>query len=332
MRCVQAWLLAPALFVAGLGINETLLHTAKHEPSVVSDADLFCNIYSQIQDLGQYDIVLLGASRMQTGFDLDRFHQQFPNRKALLLAQSGRGTSYPVFKDMVENTNFKGIVLIDETESTLTSQVNDQQPYIDHCHTNFSLNRKLNRDISTWLQKRFTFLNPQSSSLRLWGNLIAQQELPEPFYTKTLPDRQQLTDYARADPGDLQALYQSRSDGIKSSLKQPFLSPKSWLKQTDHWQKVVEQFQSRGGRVIFVRMPVSNDRWQMELQKTPVDRYWQKFTAKLQVDSIHFADYPELASFQFPDTSHLDMHDRPRFTNALLNHLNGELAVKPTRY
>lgn len=332
MRCLKAWLLTPALLLAGLGINETLLHAARHEPSVVSDADLFCEVYAQVQDLGQNDVVLLGASRMQTGFDLERFHQRFPGRKALLLAQSGRGTSYPVFKDIVENTNFRGIVLIDETESTLVSQAYDQQPFIDHCHTNFSLNRKLNRDINTWLQKHFAFLNPQSSSLRLWGNLIAQQELPEPFYTKTLPDRQQLVDYARAKPKALQTLYQSRIEDQKQSLKRSFLSPEEWLKQTAYWHTVVKQFKARGGRVIFVRMPVSKERWKIERQKTPADRYWQKFITQLKVDSIHFADYPELTSFELPDTSHLDMRDRPRFTQALLNHLNGELAVKPTRY
>lgn len=330
MQCLKSWLLTPVLLLAGLSINETLLHVARHEPSVVSDADLFCNVYTQVEKLDQNDIVLLGASRMQTGFDLDQFYQQFPDRRALLLAQSGRGTSYPVFRDIVDNTDFKGIVLIDETETTLVSQANDQQPFVNYCHTKFSLNRQLNRDINTWLQGNFSFLNPQSSSFRLWGNLIVQQELPEPFYTKTLPDRQQLTDYARADPRDLKYLYQNRIDGIKHSLNEPFLSPGEWLQKTEHWQPLVEKFQSRGGKVTFIRMPISNERWQIERQKVPVDHYWQKFIASLQVHHIHFADHPELAEFDLLDTSHLDMHDRPKFTNALLNHLDAQLTVKPT--
>lgn len=332
MQSLKAWLLTPALLLLGLGINETLLSAARHEPSVVSDADLFCNIYVQVQDLDQNDIVLLGASRMQTGFDLSQFHQQFPGRTALLLAQSGRDTSYPVFKDIVKNTDFRGVVLIDETESTLVSQFNDQQPFIDHCHTSFSLNRQLNRDMNTWLQQRFSFLNPQSSSLRLWGNVIAQQELPEPFYTKTLPDRQQLTDYARADPNDLQALYLRRLEGVQTSVDQSFPSSEAWLNQTGHWKKVVRQFQSRGGRVIFVRMPISSARWEIEHQKMPINLYWQKFVTKLHVNSIHFADYPQLTAFKLLDTSHLDMHDRAAFTQKLLNLLQDELAVKSTRY
>lgn len=332
MRILKAWLLTPALLLVGLVVNESLLRAAKHQPSLVSDADLFCSVYSQVQNLDQNDLVLLGASRMQTGFDLKTFHQSFPNRRALLLAQSGRGTSYPVFENIVENTDFKGIALIDETEGTLISQIIDQRPFVDHCHTSFSLNRKLNRDISTLLQRHFMFLNPQSSSLRLWGNLVAQQELPEPFYTKTLPDRQQLTDYARANPHNLQALYNQRIEGAEQSLKRPFIRSEEWLKQTEHWKPLVEKFKARGGRVIFVRMPVSKDRWQLERQNTPVDRYWQKFIKLLQVDSIHFADYPELTGFKLPDTSHLDMRDRPAFTQSLLNHLTAELAVKPTKY
>lgn len=328
MQWLKIWLLTPVLLLSGLSVNETILYAAKHKPSLVSDADLFCNAYSQVEELGQNDVLLLGASRMQTGFDLDVFHQQFPDRKVLLLAQSGRGTSYPVFKDIVENTNFSGIIIIDENEQTLISKVNDQQPFIDHCHASFSLNRKINRDINTWLQSHFIFLNPQSSSLRLWGNLIAKRQLPEPFYTTTVSDRQQLTDYARADARALYTLYQNRLNGIKQSVKQPFPNPEQWLKQTDHWHILVKQFQTRGGRVIFIRMPVSQERWEIERQVTPVDRYWQRFTTKLQVASLHFASYPELTSFELPDTSHLHVDDRPIFTRLLLDKLDSSLVAK----
>lgn len=322
IKWLKIWLLTPALLLMGIFINEILFRQGKHEPSITSNADLFCDVYSEVKNLGSKDVILLGASRMQTGFDLQTFQGQFPNRKSLLLAQSGRGTSYPVFEDIVKNTNFQGVVIIDETERTLISKNFDQKEFINHCHHNFSLNRQLNHRISVWLESNFVFLNSQSSSLRLWGNLITQSQLPEPFYTKTLSDRQQLTDYARADVKFLKEIHDSRLKGVQKQAKQPFLSPDTWLKQTEHWHNLVVQFRARGGHIIFVRLPISQERWKLESQTTPPEKYWKKFVNKLNVESVYFADYPDLSNFQLPDTSHLDMRDKSAFTKNLVQHLD----------
>lgn len=325
MNWLKIWLLTPALLLVGISINELLLRQARHEPSITSNADLFCNVYSQIKKLGANDLILLGASRMQTGIDLNVVQKQFPERKSILLAQSGKGTSYPVFEDIVKNSDFKGIVIIDETEQTLISQNYDQKGFVDHCHSNFSLNRQLNHRISAWLESQFVFLNPESSSLRLWGNLVTKAKLPEPFYTKTLSDREQLTDYDRADLKLLKQVHDGRLKGIKKRDKQSSLSYEEWLKQTEHWQALVVQFRARGGRVIFVRMPISQERWRLERQITPPEKYWNRFVNKLNVESIHFADYPDLSNFKLPDTSHLDMRDKPVFTRSLSTHLKDAL-------
>jgi hypothetical protein len=330
MNWLKIWLLTPPLLLAGISINEVLLRQAKHEPSITSNADLFCDVYSQVKELGSNDVILLGASRMQAGFDFKAFQQHFPNRKLILLAQSGKGTSYPVFEDIVKKTNFKGIAIIDETEQTLISQDYEQKRFVDHCHNSFSLNRQLNHRISAWLESKFVFLNPQSSSLRLWGNLITKFELPEPFYTNTLSDREQLTDYKRANVKLLKELHDSRLTGIKQQAKQSFISPGKWLKRTEHWQPLVNNFHYRGGRIIFVRMPISQERWKFESQITPPERYWKKFVNKLNVTSVYFADYPDLSNFKLPDTSHLDMRDKPIFTKVLLEKMSNYLKASKT--
>jgi hypothetical protein len=279
-------------------------------------------VYGRVPKLGSKDVIFLGASRMQTGIDLATFTKRYPDRKALLLAQSGLGTSYPVFKDIVEKTNYKGTVVMDETEVTLSFQNQGQLASVNHCHHNFSINRQLNRSMSSWLQSHFMFLNPQSSSFRLWGNLIADRKLPVPFYTKALEDRQQLTDYERAQPKALKALHDSRIPKVRSGSSPPVLPTfETWFAKTQHWQQPIEKFQRRGGTVIFVRMPLSEDLWQFEGQMYPPDRYWYPWMDKYKVKSIHFAKYPDLSSFQLPDTSHLDMRDKATFTQTLLTHL-----------
>ena len=332
MQWMKTWGLTAILAVFGFTINETLLRAAQHKPSVVSNANLFCSSYSQVNHLNRKDVLLLGASRMQTGFDLEAFQQRYPNRNILQLAQSGRGTPYPVFKDIVENTEFNGIAIVSVNEPTLISKANGQQGFVSHCNHKFSFNDRANRQIATWLQRRFVFLNASSSSLRLWGNLIVEQELPEPLYTETRPNRAQLSDFERAKAKALKQLHDSRIKGIESSLKQSFPTPKAWLNQANHWQPLVREFQDRGGTIIFVRMPVSQERWNLEQQKYPPEQYWKEFADEYSqikgVEFIHFANYSSLQNYNLPDTSHLDMRDRAEFTNALLDIIKPQLTKK----
>lgn len=332
MQWIKIWGLATLLVVFGFGLNETILRAAQHQPSVVSDADLFCIFYSRINQLNSQDVVLLGDSRMQTNFDLEVFHERYPHQKIIQLAQSGRGTPYPVFQDIVEHTGFSGILIVDVNEPTLISENADQQESINHCKDNFSLNDRANRHIAIQLQRHFVFLNPNSSSLRLWGNLVAKQKLPVPMYTETKPDRSQLSDFKRADREALNDLHDSRIEGITKSLNQSFFSPQNWLEETSHWQPLVEKFQRKGGRIVFVRMPVSQKRWGLEKQQFPVDQYWSQFSDQYSetnaVNSVHFADYRTLSQgYNLPDTSHLDMRDRAKFTNALLDIIEPSLTA-----
>ena len=258
---------------------------------------------------------------MQTNFDLDIFQKLFPERKIFQLAQSGRGTAYPVFKDIVENSNYKGMIIISETESTLVSTKKEQQAFVNHCRNSFSLDSRINRNVSSWFQNKFVFLSPQSSSFRLWGNILAQQNLPEPFYVKTKSDRSQLSDFKRAEPKALKKLHDSRIKGIKKSSGKAFLNPQEWLLKANRWNPLIEKFQQRGGRVIFVRMPVSQERWNFESKRVPLDRYWNQFARTSNITSLYFAQHPSLTQFDLPDTSHLDMYDRSLFTKLLLEEL-----------
>lgn len=314
---LKIWLLAPLLWGTAISTNETLLRIAQAEPSVVSDADLFCTVYKKVDELSKNDIIFLGASRMQTGIDLSVVKKRSHAQEALMLAQSGRGTAYPVFQSVVEDTNYNGTIVIDETEQTLASKEREQQQFVDSCEQ-FSFDSWLNRQISTALQSHFTFINPQSSSFRLWGNLLVDRELPEPFYTKTLPDRQQIVDYERADPVALQALVEDRLKGAEVTAEEP-LSITDWLAKTEHWEPLIQKFQQRGGVVIFVRMPVSQKRWSLEEKSYPPDRYWDAFIRQNDVISVHFNHSPMLSRFELADTSHLGFQSKEKFTQALFD-------------
>jgi hypothetical protein len=76
------------------------------------------------------------------------------------------------------------------------------------------------------------------------------------------------------------------------------------------------RIEQSGGRVIFVRYPVSGLIWKQLEKNYPRAAYWDEFAQHTRFATVHFKDYPEL-QFQCPDYSHLDMSQSPVFTQAL---------------
>ena len=77
----------------------------------------------------------------------------------------------------------------------------------------------------------------------------------------------------------------------------------------------------RGGKVVFVRMPTSDEHWALDESKYPKALYWDRFAAVAEATAIHFLDVPGLAGFECPDTSHLDTRDSVAFTGRLVHEL-----------
>jgi hypothetical protein len=51
---------------------------------------------------------------------------------------------------------------------------------------------------------------------------------------------------------------------------------------------------------------------------TPKAQFWDVLATRTRAVTVHFKDYPELAKFPCPDTSHIASKDGPEFTHALL--------------
>ena len=80
----------------------------------------------------------------------------------------------------------------------------------------------------------------------------------------------------------------------------------------------VDKIRSRGGKVIFVRLPSTGELLDLEKERTPRDAYWDRLLDETGVPGIHFEDYPELSNFDCPEWSHLTRSDAVTFTRNLL--------------
>lgn len=316
---MKKWLpvfcLTLGLLILGLAINEYLLLKAKHLKSIVNDEDLWALEREKIDDLTSKDIVLLGASRMQGNIDIPTLKEELGG-KVIQLAFAGKGSSLPMFKDIVQTTGFHGLIIVDEVQMTLSDTITQGNGIIKHYHDAFSFDRKLNKLISVYLQERLLFLNPNSNSALLWGTLLSSKRLPPPTFTLNLKSRQQDNYFNLTD---INYLYKYRMDEVSKRVQNAPMDSSQWLNKIQSWKPWINRFRQKGGRIVFVHMPFPLERWSLENSWMPRNKYWDKAMSILKVPSLHFADYPQLQGFVIPDTSHLDEKSKRSFTHNLSN-------------
>jgi hypothetical protein len=98
-------------------------------------------------------------------------------------------------------------------------------------------------------------------------------------------------------------------------------------------QSVTEQvgaIRGRGGDVVFVRFPSSDEFRDFERQVFPREMFWDRLIEATGAVGIHFEDYPELQDVRLPEWSHIHSEDKTRFTAALIRIVRDELAAAGT--
>ena len=89
----------------------------------------------------------------------------------------------------------------------------------------------------------------------------------------------------------------------------------------------VEKLRARGGKIVFVRLPVVSELKTLEDRITPRSQIWDPLLQRTAVPGIYFEDYPELSNFNCPEWSHLSAGDSVEFSKRLVPHLRTALKL-----
>lgn len=316
----KAWLIAILISILGVSTNEALLRAAGHPPTVVSDSDLWALARTEVDDLNQDAIVLLGASRMQTNVDTAFLREQCPGSSIVQLAMSGRGSPYPVFQDIVDNSGFNGLIIISETESTIGDVASSQSDFVQRYREGFRFEAQLNRRLRNLVELNLRSTTPYGSSVRIFGNLLENHRLPYPFHVSTAVDRSQEARFELMDPEILAEIRGAdRTTVVPPTEAASGTTSEDFLREAEaSYGDELRRFQNRGGQVIFVRMPVDSQRWSTERLLWPVTSYWGVLSDRLGAPTVHFQDMPGWEDYSLPDRSHLDVSEKTKFTADLL--------------
>jgi hypothetical protein len=302
-------------FLAGLDIY---YRHAGHRPCVVDDKKLWCLLRDQIYAGNPKTVVLVGDSRIQLDFSTDYFRKHFPEYNVVQLAIDGHGNVLATLQDLADDRNFTGIVLC-SLNMTFLMISEEQKAYVDYYHDEWTIDKKINRSIATFLQENAVIFNPNVGLTNFINQRVRLNQLPPPLYVITRQDRSRMADYTLTDALQFRRARLQIEKQLIATAK--LLPEQEFDARIDQMNQSVRKLKDRGCQVVFVQFPSTLESWQLDEENFPKHKYWDRFAAMTPALTLHFQDVPALQGFECPDTSHLDYRDAPRFTQGLLNEL-----------
>jgi hypothetical protein len=303
------WGLTVALAVLMLGAYEVMWRLRDVPPTLANNPDLWALARAQVHGNDPDEIVLLGASRFQVGLNLRALGRELGRRPVQLAYVDS--DFRPVLDHLSRDPSFKGVVVCDFYPGMLSEHSllgsRELQRGLVECYEKRSSAALAEYWLRMWCNAHLVARRPELSLVNLATHLKVGK-LPEPqtrFRLRT--DRSFWADFSRSKPSTWDYVPKGKVESDPECIKRTLAD----------LEGMVTRLRSRGGRVVFVRMPSSGGVRALEDDKFPRASEWDVLAAQPWAVTIHHADYPELSRYYCPDHSHLDCHDVTPFSRSL---------------
>jgi hypothetical protein len=336
-----SWIIVVFGFLIVIIFFEMNLRKSGWTPTILDSKELWSENRRKASRLGSKAFILVGASRIQLGMDLEMIRKK-TSLEPVQLAIDG-SSFMPVLENLSEDPAVTGTVL-------LSISMNNVKPYNSwdtaSLWTNYYKSTIKNNKLDTpYKFIDFIFINALVANLvlRFEGAKPATVILTRAFqdsnsgnyltmhsdrsrdadYTKvSMPDfyierlkrnygQNLITDKFELNADEILSVYDKAINDIKP------LDKKDFIKGLEMMIKFINRIERHGGRVIIIRMPTTKLIREMDKKRYPRKQFWDEIE-KRHKDTIYFTDYEELTKFELPDGSHLDVKDKPAFTSELL--------------
>lgn len=314
-RWALGWVLAIALASMGLLAYEAHWRSKGLFPSVIDSPQL----WSAARDaVSETSVVFLGASRTVYGIDPAQWMRERPGDRAVMLAVNGH---YPVatLQDLAADRNFRGLVIVDiDSYGLLAAHHDMQQPWLAYHRERWNWNWRGHRALLNLWQANSVLANPDVALVRVLQRAWTKGEYRPP-YSESFPDRSGFMRYDKVDTAVLAAHFDA---GVEPKMARfPAPLPAAFLEQTRPVVEAAKKIEARGGKVVFVVLPVQGRLVEMETRYMPRRTYWDAFAAQPGVHAIHYEDVPEWRALVLPDRSHVTREGRVALTHGLIAEL-----------
>jgi hypothetical protein len=291
-------------------------------------------------------VVIIGDSRAWFDLDLDEMEQGL-GRRPVQLAIPG-SCAYPVLADLADDASFHGTVICSVVPIMFFAPagppVQNAMDAINRRRKQTIAQRASNK-LAMLMEEHIAFMKESDLTLSALlarvtvpnrSDVLVPPRLPPYFESVDRERRARMFDVC-AMPGPLQ-------DRVKFGWlplftppppptyvpREAFLSGVAQAVEARFGDAAaaVQRIRARGGKVVFVRLPVCGDLKTLEDRATPRAGPWNRLLKESGAPGIYFEDYPELSSFVCPEWSHLSAPDSIVFTHRLVPHLRQAIAQR----
>ena len=326
-----------------VAVWEVYCRSLGYEPTLNDTSDLWVEARHRVQP---ESIVIIGDSRAWFDLDLDELERGLTKRP-VQLAIAG-SSAFPVLNDLVKDDHFHGTIICSIVPLLYfappgSSPIERSAKAVQRFHGQ-TWAQRVSHQLSVPLELSFAFLKQEDLTLEA---LLKELPIPNrphaqvpprlpPYFCSIDRERRARMVEQCARPGRLQ-------DRVRNGWLALFTPPPppSYVPAQTFIAKVnagietrfrdtvdaVRKLQARGGKVVFVRFPVSDKLKQLENAQTPRAKTWDPLIQASGAPGIYFEDFPELASFTCPEWSHLSAGDSVEFTKRLVPHLRNALQI-----
>ena len=293
--------------------------------------DLWAVQRAKVETLPENGVVLMGSSRVLFDFQLNEWESETGIRP-IQLATAG-ASPLPIFHDIVNNTNYKGTILVGVTPGLFFSTTYPEagpwkraQSRVDYFE-NRTYAQQINHWLSLPLQKNLALV---STSEEGWSDDIDLKSLLNNFNSNNRTGKPQFPpfntfayiDQDRNNPmSEKTATDTAFANSIKAAWKFMILSNKNPPEKeatTNFFVADAKKFMQRGGNLILVRCPSSG--WIKGGEDKFLSRadLWDPLVKATNANAYYFEDYDQFKNLECPEWSHLSAEDARFFTTELV--------------
>ncbi len=263
-------------------------------------------------------VLLLGTSRMGAAISPEMFRARCPDYQLVQLSLTGSNSPIGMLEHFAVDDDFSGIVLCGMAAPFLDRTRWEDQS--EHYNYPSKPHERWSAAVHGYLRASIVVLDPGLSLKTTIKNHLQSAPLPEPDHRWRTFDRFLYFDFEK-DP-EMESRRKRRVEQVRREYEEVKTPTGDELRSiVAEIDRLVERVRRNGGEVVFIRLPSSGKRLQVEEEYYPKAEHWDRFARASSAICIHFQDIPSQSQFVCPDESHLDYRDASRFTNALIDEL-----------
>lgn len=324
------------IVIASVLLWEIYLRNKGFETDYYDDPALWAHNRGMVYEPLDKATVFIGSSRIKFDLDIPTW-EKITGDHAIQLACVG-STPIPVLENLANDEKFKGKLVVDVTEGLFFSISGSDRRPVENMkyYKDQTPAQRASFHINHALESQLVFLDKEWHSLGAQLEQLPLKDRPGVRNFKGFPsdfgrvkfDRQEYMTNKFASDTSLQNIVKNIWSMFGRGNKEPPASGTRLDSIFNVVKTAVDKIKARGGKVIFVRTPSSGEFLMAEKKGFPREKYWNPLLLNTGSEGIHYEDYPLIAGFTCPESSHLSLSQAETFTKEFIRILSDEKGWK----